>query len=118
MSDLARIEVEQRGAVTLARLVGEVDMSNAGTVQARLLGAAGASSAALVLDLSATRYLDSAWFPAVENVALDLARGGRVLRLVCPQGAPTRRLLEIAGMDRLFPIDESVEESIRLLFAG
>jgi anti-anti-sigma factor len=118
VTELARVEVEQRGAVTLARLIGEVDMSNAAAVQARLLGAVDPASAALVLDLAGTAYLDSSWFPAVENVALDLARGGRALRLVCPPGAPTRRLLEVAGIDRLLPIDDSVDESIRLLFAG
>lgn len=118
MTELARIEVEQRGAVTLARLIGEVDMSNAAAVQNRLLVAVDASSAALVLDLTVTEYLDSSWFPAVENVALDLLRAGRRLRLVCPHGAPTRRLLDVAGIDRLLPIDESVEESIRLVLAG
>jgi anti-sigma B factor antagonist len=112
VSDLARIVLERRDAATVARLVGEVDMSNAARVQEELLAAADDAPGALVVDLTETDYLDSAWFPAMERVALGLARSGRTLRLVCPPSAPTRRLLELAGIETLFPLALSVEEAL------
>jgi anti-anti-sigma factor len=112
VNELARILVERRDSAIVARLVGEVDMSNAGEVQEELLAAAADAPGALVVDLSETEYLDSAWFPAMERVALGLARSGRTLRLVCPMAAPTRRLLELSGIEGLFPLALSVEEAL------
>ena len=113
MNDLARIEVERRGEATLARLTGEVDMSNAATVGTKLAAASEGAGGPLVVDLTGTRYLDSAWFRAIEGVALGLAAAGRSLRLVCPPGAPTRRLLELAGMDRMLPLFASADEALQ-----
>jgi anti-anti-sigma factor len=112
MTELARISVEQHGEVTLARLAGEVDMSNATHVAAQLLAVASGGSGALIVDLTGSEYLDSAWFRAIESVAQGLARAGRPLRLVCAPGAPTRGLLELAGMDRMLPLAASVEEAL------
>jgi anti-anti-sigma factor len=113
VSELARIEVERRGEATLARLSGEVDMSNAADVGAELAAAAQGAGGPLVVDLTGTRYLDSAWFRAIEGVALGLAAAGRSLHLVCPPDAPTRRLLDLSGMDRMLPLFASAEEAVR-----
>jgi anti-sigma B factor antagonist len=112
VSELADIAVERYGEATLARLTGEVDMSNASHVSSQLTAAAEGASGPLIVDLTETVYLDSAWFRVLEDVALAMARARRPLRLVCAAGAPTRRLLELAGIDRLLPLFASPEAAL------
>ena len=110
MSDLATVTVERRGDATLARVAGELDMSNADAVRERLLDAR--TDGPLVLDLTAVEYLDSAWLAAMDRLARAVPgeRGG--LRLVCPPGAPSRRALEVAGVDQILPLHETAEEAL------
>lgn len=110
MSDLASVAIERRGDVTLARLVGELDMTNAEPMRRRLLEAGG--EGALVLDLTGIEYLDSAWFSAMDRLAraFSARRGG--LRLVCPPDAPSRRVLEVAGIDRIMPLHATAEAAL------
>ena len=110
MSDLATVTIERRGDVTLARVAGELDMSNADAVRERLLEAR--ADGPLVLDLTAVDYLDSAWLAAMDRLARAVPgeRGG--LRLVCPPGAPSRRALEVAGVDQLLPMHDSAEDAL------
>ena len=112
MSELAQVIVERHGEMTVTRLTGEIDMSNAAHVGAQLVAAAEEADGPLIVDLTETQYLDSAWFRAIEGVALGLAPAGRPLRLVCAPGAPSRRLLELAGMDRMLPLFASAAEAV------
>src|SRR5882724_4028266 len=57
---LADLEVSKDGDVVLARIVGEVDMSNADELRAALVAAIPAEAPGIVLDLSGVDYLDSA----------------------------------------------------------
>jgi anti-anti-sigma factor len=111
MSELATVTVERRDEATLARVAGELDMSNAETVRERLLEAAG-ERGPLILDFTAVEYLDSAWIAAMDRLAraVPAERGG--LRLVCPPGAPSRRALEVTGVGQVLPLHDSVEEAL------
>ena len=60
MSTLADIAVEREGGTVVARLSGEVDMTNAARVRDQLLDAIPNDVLALVIDLGECRYLDSA----------------------------------------------------------
>jgi hypothetical protein len=42
--------------------------------------------------------------------AVPAERGG--LRLVCPPTAPSRRALEVTGVDQLLPLHDSVEQAL------
>jgi anti-anti-sigma factor len=57
---LARIAVEQAGAVTVAAVDGEIDASNAADIGHRLRLLVDNRARALIVDLAATRYIDSA----------------------------------------------------------
>jgi anti-anti-sigma factor len=118
MSDLARIEFTVRDDVVIARLSGEVDLSNATDVGDELTAAVPNSALGLVLDLTATEYLDSSGVHLVFELAERLGRRQQRLRVVVPAGAPIRRVLRIVELDDSVPIVGSVEEAVEQIRSG
>jgi anti-anti-sigma factor len=113
MSDLARVELGGDGGdVVVARLGGEVDLSNAAEVGDELTAAVPNSALGLVLDLTATEYLDSSGVHLVFELAERLRRRQQQLRIVVPAGAPIRRILRIVELDESVPVVVSVDEAV------
>ena len=86
-------------------------MSNAAAVQARLLGRR-RRARPLILDFTETEYLDSAWFPRSRAWPRPRSAGRGGCGWSARRGSPTRRPLEIAGIDRLLPLHDSVEGAL------
>lgn len=107
-SDLVTIDIEERDGAVVARLAGEVDLSNAGQVRETLLSAA--QDRPLVVVLSELEYLDSAGIATLYGVA-ELGPPGS-LRLVVAPDAIVRRTVLIAGLDSALPVDETLEEAL------
>jgi anti-anti-sigma factor len=105
MTTLHRLAFEERGPLALARLGGEVDASNASTVQAELLRRAG--NGVLVLDLRDTEYLDSAGIAMLEAL-----RRNTDLRLVYDQLSIVGRAIAIVGFDQVLAVYESVDDAV------
>lgn len=103
MSLLARIAEEHRGDVAVAAIEGEVDASNVGDVGGRLRTLLTNHSTALVVDLSGTRYLDSAGINLLFELSSQLAAHQQTLRLVVPDGSPVLRMFRIAGLASAIP---------------
>ena len=99
MSLLARVSDERVGAVTIARIEGEVDASNATEIGERLRASLTNHSAALIVDLGATTYLDSAGIDLLFALAQELHRRRQQLHLVVVPESPIARLLAITGLD-------------------
>ena len=106
MSAPAEIVLERRGGHVVAHLSGEVDMSNADYVRDQLLASTPNDALALVLDITSTRYLDSA---AIE-VLFDVSR--RELRLVMPPDSPLQRVIELTEVHTAAPVYESLEAAL------
>jgi anti-sigma B factor antagonist len=89
----------------------KVDIANAALLQKALTEAAGPGRALVVVDMSGTRFCDSAGLNAL--VAADRrarAEGGEV-RLVVT-GEPVVRIVALTGVDRVIPIYASLEEAL------
>ena len=112
MTTSAEVAVERHGDNVLARLTGEVDMTNAGYVADELRESVPNDAAALVVDLSDTRYIDSAAIGLLFELARRLARRRQDLRLVVPEGSPLQRVLEITEIHTAAPIHRSVAEAL------
>lgn len=112
MTELARVVEDRRGGILVAALDGEVDASNAADVGDRLRLALGNASTALVLDLSPTRYLDSAGISLVFRLAEELAARQQRLVIVVPAGAPIARTLQITGLGGAVAIHPDVEAAV------
>ena len=110
---LITIEVESLNGCVVARLQGEIDLSNAAAVEKRLLGGETAGDA-LVLDLSALSYLDSAGVAVLHRLARTRLEQGRTLALAVARDSFVRRVLEITRIDAVVPIAESVDAALLL----
>lgn len=105
---LCHIEVGRHRGMPVARLAGEIDISNVDHVAQELEAAAGKESV-LVVDLSRTEYFDSAGIRLLFTIAMRLKMRRQELHVVVPPDAFIRRLLEITDFMRAFPVHDSIE---------
>jgi anti-sigma B factor antagonist len=96
---LADLSIETRGPVVVARLRGDVDMSNAGQLRDELNAATRNDALGLVLDLSEVEYLDSAGIHLIHRLRDGLRTRGQQLRLVIPADSLVNDTLRLAGLD-------------------
>jgi anti-sigma B factor antagonist len=114
-SELATLEIGWRGTLVVGRLEGEVDLSNAAALEARI-SAALRDAPALVLDLTDVSYLDSAGLALLSRVQLACRRSGIGSACVLRDGSRTARTLELAGLELAgMRLVRSIEEAERLI---
>lgn len=100
MMELAVVEVDGPEA----RVVGEVDMSNAAALEQDIRLVLDGSDRGIVLDLSGTTYLDSAGLRMIFALARHAGTAGKRLELVVPDASPVHRVLEIAELPAAVPV--------------
>jgi anti-anti-sigma factor len=95
--------VDVPDASPTARIIGEVDASNAGWVAAQLTVAADASST-LNIDLTEVAYLDSQGMRVLQALADRHVRGSLHLTFLVDVPSIAHTLLVITGIDQTVPI--------------
>ena len=113
MSQLARVEAEDRGILCVIRLHGEVDISNDKEVLAAIEMAVPHSALRLIVDLTDTSYLDSAGLALLLRLAERLQARRQQMRIVAPLGSPVRTVLELTGLPRVIPLEDRLEDAVR-----
>jgi anti-sigma B factor antagonist len=108
----AQIAVERRGATVVARLGGEVDMTNAAHVRDELLASVPNDALALVIDLGGCRYLDSAAIEVVFDVSRRLGRRRQQLRLVVPDSSPLTRVLRLTDVTSVAAVHDTLDSAL------
>jgi anti-anti-sigma factor len=112
------VTFERHGEVIVARLTGEIDMSNAEAIGAAVLDATPNDVLGVVLDLTDVRYLDSAGIYVVFGMRSRLRARGQVLRLVIPDGSPVDDALRLAGVQRHVDVVDTVAQGVQAAQAG
>jgi anti-sigma B factor antagonist len=112
MRQLVELELERQADVAVARLDGEVDISNAKEVEAEIAAAVSNDAWALVVDLSRVRYLDSAGVRLLVGLARRLRTRGQELRIAIPEGAPIKEVLVLSNLEEVAPLHATVEEAV------
>lgn len=103
------LRVEDSGGYKLVRIGGEVDLSWSQKVRRAILDAL-ASSKQVAVDLSAVSYIDSSGIAALVE-GFQQARGkGSKFALIAVSPA-VLSVLELARLDRVFPIFGSLSEA-------
>ena len=113
MSAPAEIVLDRHDSSVVARLSGEVDMSNASYVRDQLLTSMPNEAVALVLDITGCRYLDSAAIEVLFDVSRRLGRRRQELRLVMPPESPLRRVIELTEVHTAAPVYGSLDEALQ-----
>ena len=109
---LADVQFDIRDQVVVARVTGEIDLSNA-TQLCDAIGEATANTAlGVVLDLGAVDYLDSAGIHLIYRLRENLRARGQKLMLAIPAQAPVHDSLRLAGVTRALPIAASVDDAL------
>ena len=90
----------------------EIDISNAEDLGEVLLSSVDDGYATIVLDMSSTRFCDSAGCKIMVRVHNRALADGGALRLVMKGHDPVARALDITGISRFIPMFRTVEEAV------
>jgi anti-anti-sigma factor len=122
VSDLARIEVsDARDGYLVARLTGDLDLSNLHAVHAALLDVTPNDGLGLVVDLAGVRFLDSSGAETLFRLQRSLAIRRQRFAVTIPPMANIRRALELGGAPdqmALYPCVDAALEMLRAAGAG
>jgi anti-sigma B factor antagonist len=112
MTELAEVHEDWRDETPVGRVEGEVDASNATMVGIRLRALVANRAFGLVVDLTATTYIDSAGINMLFVLGDELRARQQRLRLVVGPTTPIARMLSITGLDRTYPAHATVDEAL------
>jgi anti-anti-sigma factor len=112
---VGQLEITREPDALIARLIGEIDFSNAADVGLGLESAVPKDSLGAILDLTPTSYIDSAGVRILFSLSGRMRQAGRQLRLVVPTGSPLMRVLKLTGIAMTLPVDETVPEALEAL---
>ena len=99
---LGDLKTSIRGNVVIARLSGEIDLSNSGELRTAITDATPNEVRGVVLDLSGVDYIDSAGLRFLLRVRERLAGARDKLILLVGMESKVERTLQLVGFDRLF----------------
>jgi anti-anti-sigma factor len=112
VSTLASIEDEWHDEVPVARLQGEIDASNVNEIGDRLRGLLTNRSLAMVVDLGATTYLDSAGINLLFTLGEEMRGRQQRLALVVAEGSPIARMITLTGLDQAVAVHPTLSEAL------
>jgi anti-anti-sigma factor len=105
MSDLCTIETRLTDRSTVARLIGEIDSSNATSIDGELRTIARAARNVVIIDLNDLEYVDSAGLAVFERLVKDLD-----CRMVISEDGTIYETLNIVGFNAGDGLYRSVAE--------
>ena len=93
---------------------GEVDLTNAEGLRDALLSALNSGALGLVVDMTATTFIDSAGVTALVRASRRASATEATVRLAVT-AAPVLRVLNLVGIDQLIEVHPSVSEALASL---
>jgi len=103
--------VELVAGVPVVAAPEEVDINNAGRLQEAIAAPAADGHATVVVDMSRTRFCDSAGMHVLVRAHKRALAAGGELRLVISSDA-VLRIFAITGVDNLIPFFASLDEAL------
>lgn len=104
---MANLRTEVTEGILTASLTGDIDIASASELGAQIVAAVPDDARAVVVDLSAVRYLDSSGMRMLFDISERLRGGERALLVVSPEDTQVRRVLRVAALDQLVPVHDS-----------
>lgn len=110
---MSRLGIEKVDGVPVAHVSDDIDAANATATQQQLADALGPDALSLVVDLSATRYLDSAGIDMLLRLSNRLDRRRAKLFLVIPDASQLKRLVAIVGLAEAIAVRPSIAGALQ-----
>src|SRR5689334_18377349 len=104
--------VERQDGVPVVRPREDIDAATAPSLRERLAECADSGTDRLILDLTETRYLDSAGIDMLFRLGELLRQRRATLLLVIPPESNLARLADLVGLARAMPVHASVQAAL------
>jgi len=111
------VTTERDGDLVVITLVGEVDLYTAPDLKQELVRVVDEGAQRVLVDMSETTFIDSTTLGVLVSGLKQLRPLGGQLVLVITD-SKIRRVFEITGLDRVFPIHGTRAEALRSLPAS
>jgi len=99
MSIALETSVRHAGRYTVLHVAGEIDLANAGLLDAAIRDAQADGSSALVVDLADLGYIDSAGLAALHRASRRIEESGGSFLVVVPDDSACARTFAVAALD-------------------
>jgi anti-anti-sigma factor len=109
---ISDVRFSDRGTAVVARVTGEIDLSNADDIGAAIALEVTNRARVLVLDLAEVEYLDSAGMRLIFRLQERLRARSQTLRLVIPAASAIHDALRLAGVSGVVEVLETVDEAL------
>jgi anti-anti-sigma factor len=109
VNDSTLFQFDRVAGTPVARLRGDIDLSNAASIKRSIMESISNHEHKLVVDLEQVEYLDSAGIGMLFDLWRRLAAHEQELMLVVPAGSPVLRSLQVSG----WPTDIKAVETLR-----
>jgi|SRR5580693_6659408 anti-anti-sigma factor len=110
---MSPLDIERIDGVPIAHVHEDLDVANATSTQQKLADALGPDASSLVIDLSDTRYLDSAGIDMLLRLGDRLDYRRAKLILVIPESSQLKRLATIVGLPDAIAIHPSLSGALQ-----
>ncbi len=107
------VHFSDHGSMIVARVTGEIDLSNADDIGAAIALEMPNQVRTLVLDLTEVQYLDSAGIRLIFRLIEKLRARSQSLRLVVPISSTANEALRLAGVGAAIEILETADDALR-----
>ena len=111
----AKVDLDHRDSIGIARLSGDVDIVEATTLRKQLLGAVHNQDLGLVVDLSEASYIDSVGVSLLFELAERLTDRQLRFAVVMPEGGIVQRVLTIVHLDSVAEVHPRLDDAVAAL---
>jgi anti-anti-sigma factor len=112
VNDPAGLDFIRNGLVIVARMPVEVEITQTPSLRGQLVQAVENRDLGLVIDLTATKYLDSSGVNMLFELGEGLAARQLQMAVVIPQGGLVERVVSIVDLGSAMPIHRDVESAV------
>jgi anti-sigma B factor antagonist len=105
------VETSERDGWTVVNVKGEVDLYTASKLKERLVDLAAGGHVRVVVNLDGVEFLDSTGLGVLIGGLKRCREKGGTLVLAAAR-EPVLKVLGITGLDRVFPIHDTVESAV------
>jgi anti-sigma B factor antagonist len=104
------VESRRAGDWSIVEVKGEVDLYSAPRLKERLAELTSSGHSRIAVDLEGVEFMDSTGLGVLIGALKRCREADGTLALAAPR-QPVRKVLSITGLDRVFPVHDSVEQA-------